>query len=240
MIYSLVTSLLALLIGLPFAMLYVRDLRNQVIQTVVAISYHLVYVILIYIPIYESTFSIPGTTMNWSGKLLAIIFSVSFYSYFKDLFEIKNFLRLKPQAGSLRKVCLVGGITLMGMCLLTFAFSGIKIFNPERLAYQAMMPGLDEEIWRGILLGLLLPFIKDRNFKLGHPALWFTTVVFALGHSLFLEDFRVSFAADAFILTGLLGFVLGWVTLKSKSILPALILHNLINASTNFIEMLIL
>ncbi len=129
---------------------------------------------------------------------------------------------------------------MIAMCLLTFAFSQSKVLDIEKLLYQATMPGIDEELWRALMLMLLLPLMKQRHFRFGHPAVWFTTIIFALGHSFYFENWNMGFAADAFIITGILGYILGWVMVRSQSILFALILHNLINLSTNLLEMLFL
>ena len=106
--------------------------------------------------------------------------------------------------------------------------------------YQATMPGIDEEIWRAIVIGLCCVIIGHEKYKFGHPSVWLSTFLFAIGHSVSLSNWEFQFFADAFIVSGLLGYLLGWMTYTSRSLIPALILHNLINFSTNLIEMLIL
>ncbi|QTD38068.1 CPBP family intramembrane metalloprotease [Polaribacter batillariae] len=226
----------SLLIMLPFKKR--TNIFNK--NSLLAGSYHLSYVILIFIPISFSFLSIPNTEMNWAGKILALLFSIVFYFLVKNYLKDNDFILSLPIKKSRRKVIIVGLVTVIFMAVLTMAFSRSKPLNTEILFYQMTMPGIDEELWRGILLGLLIPIIKNSKFKLGHPAIWATTLIFALGHSLFLQNWELQFAIDAFIITGILGYILGWMTYYSKSILPAIIFHNLINFSTNFIEMFFL
>ncbi len=240
MIQSTISSLLTLIITLPIFFIFKNSNTNPANRFFTIVFYHLIYVSLLFIPIEFNFLQVPGASLNWTGKILAILFSLSFYFYKKGNLGEYGFINSKPLKGSTKKVMLVGGITILFMCLLTFAFSNGKPLSIERLAYQFTMPGIDEELWRGILLGLIIPLIKNRKFKMGHPALWITSIIFALGHSLYLENWNFGFALDAFILTGILGYILGWTILKSRSILPALILHNLINFSTNFLEMIVL
>ena len=202
--------------------------------------YHTIYVILLFLPIQYGFLSIPGTEKNWTGKLLAILFSMAFYFMARKHFKEHDYVLSPALKTSLKKITIVGLVTVSVMSALTIAFSQSKDLNLETLFYQMTMPGLDEELWRGILLGLLVPTTKPLKFKLGHPAIWVTTLIFALGHSVFLQDWAPKFALDAFIITGILGYILGWMTYTSKSILPAIVFHNLINFSTNAVEMFML
>ncbi len=240
MLQYIAPSLLALIAALPLVFFFKGSEVNIGRGLVLIAIYQLVYVFLIFLPIQYSAFWIPESSMNWSGKLLATAFSIGFYMFFKNGFSDFDFIRSSPDRTALRRIVLVGGITLIAMCLLTFAFSQGKDLDLEKLFYQATMPGIDEELWRGLMLMLILPLMKPTGCRFGHPAVWFTTIIFALGHSLYFDNWNLGFAADAFIITGILGYILGWVIMRSQSILLALILHNLINLSTNLLEMLVL
>ena len=202
--------------------------------------YHLIYVVLIFLPITYAFLAIPGSTMNWAGKILTIIFSLAFYIVVRKYFKNHDYISSPPSKSSYKKILTIGLISLAVMCALTLVFSHSKPLDIEKLAYQLIMPGLDEELWRGLLLGLLLFSLKGDKFKFGQPAVWITTIIFALSHSLYFQNWEIGFALDAFIVTGALGYMLGWMIVYSGSILPALIFHNLINFTTNFIEMFVL
>lgn len=237
---QLVPSLIALAI-VSLLLFFFKRPDSQFLKALSIIAtYHLLYAVTLLAPI-EYSLQFQNTSMNWTGKIGAMALSIAFYFFIKKRLVDCDFITRNTKKDALKKVILVGTITWLVMCFLTVAFSnGARPLNVEKLLYQLTMPGLDEELWRAILLGLMIPIVKDRKFKLGHPALWATTIIFSLIHSVYMSDGQLGFAPDAFIVTGLLGYILGWTTLKSRSLLPAIILHNLINFSTNFLEMYVL
>ena len=239
MIENLAATLIGMVIALPILFPYGKGNPNLLKTIGVVLLYHLVYVTLVFLPIQYPSLSIQDASMNWVGKLLAFIFSISFYIIIRNKIR-HDYIYAKPEETKLKKGIVVGVIAVAVMCLLTILFSQSKPMDIEKLVYQLTIPGLDEELWRGILIGLTLMVIKDGRFKVGHPAVWVTTIIFALGHSLYFQNWELGFALDAFIVTGALGYVLGWMTLRTRSILPALVFHNLINFSTNILEMAIL
>ncbi len=235
MIETLASSSIALVIALALTIFFKGE-NDRFLKVIGLVTiYHLLYVTLLYLPIEVSSMYLG--TMNWSGKMIAFGFSILFYFLTKDSLEGNDYVSSIPEKDRLKKVVAVGLITVAVMCLLTFMFSSGKPMEIEKLMFQLTMPGLDEELWRGILLGLLILVTKEGKFKFGHPALWTTTIIFSLGHSLYFQNWELGFAVDAFIVTGVLGFILGWMTLTTRSILPAIIFHNLINFSTNILEM---
>ncbi len=109
---------------------------------------------------------------------------------------------------------------------------GKNEFNLESLGFQLTMPGFDEELaYRGIMIGLLATFLVDKitikNRSIGNPAVWITAILFGLIHALKIKEIW-QFQMDwiYFSYTFLFGFVLGWLTLKSRCILFPLITHN--------------
>jgi membrane protease YdiL (CAAX protease family) len=102
------------------------------------------------------------------------------------------------------------------------------------------MPGIDEEIaFRGIMLGLLTKMLRPNpKFTFFHPAILVTGLLFGLAHGLLLtKSFELSFKSGPFISTMILGMIWGWMTMKSGSILLALISHNLGNVTNKLIQM---
>ncbi|MEM1135747.1 MAG: CPBP family intramembrane glutamic endopeptidase [Bacteroidota bacterium] len=237
---QLVLAILVLISALPIILLFREKDTNLKKYIGLLTFYHITYVILLFLPIAYTYFSIPESTMNWVGKIMTIIFSLIFYFMIKNYLNNQDFISSPPSKGTYKKVLLIGLITIAIMCTLTILFSKSKPLNIENLTYQLIMPGLDEELWRGIILGFLVIVLRSGKFKFGHPAVWAATIIFALNHSLYFQNWELGFAFDAFIITGALGYILGWMIIYSRSILPALIFHNLINFSTNFIEMLVL
>lgn len=237
---QLVFALSIFLIILPIIFFFKEKDKNLSKYLVLISSYHILYVALLFLPISYPFLSLSESTLNWTGKFLTLIFSTIFYFTCRKHFTKFDYVLAMPSKGSLKKIILVGSITLITMCALTIFFSKGKSLDIERLGYQLTMPGLDEELWRGIIIGTLLMVLKEKYYKSGHPAIWITTIIFGLNHSLYFQNWELGFALDAFIVTGTLGYILGWMIYRSKSILPAIIFHNLINFSTNFLEMVVI
>jgi len=79
----------------------------------------------------------------------------------------------------------------------------------------SLLNSLDEELWfRGVLLGMLRPFLPRRLANLLQAAVF---GVFHLATALG--------SIDGLLLTGLFGWVMGWWTQRTGSIWPAVIVH---------------
>jgi hypothetical protein len=114
----------------------------------------------------------------------------------------------------------------------------------ENILFQITMPSVVEEIaYRGILLTLLNQ-IFERNFRWGKTqfgvGLMVTSLLFGLWHGLSIGDnFSLEMNWFAFILTGLIGFLLGFVRERTGSLLYPIILHILINLIPNIIGLIL-
>lgn len=85
----------------------------------------------------------------------------------------------------------------------------------------AVVPAVCEEVFfRGLLLQTLR---KETTF-------WRAILASGLAFGLFHFIVESSVAPLRFVVTSVLGFVLGWVCLKSRSILPGILLHSINNA----------
>ncbi|MGL5930631.1 MAG: CPBP family intramembrane glutamic endopeptidase [Dermatophilaceae bacterium] len=97
--------------------------------------------------------------------------------------------------------------------------------GPEELLFQATMPGLAEEVvFRGVLLGVLLPAFPTSRRVLGMPlntAIVLQALVFALLHA--------SGGLFSLGMTFALGLLLGSLRLRFDSILPCIVFHNAYN-----------
>lgn len=107
--------------------------------------------------------------------------------------------------------------------------------NISQLKFQFTMPGIDEELaFRGIMLGILSNTLRSKihigSINLGNPSLIITSILFGLGHSLKIDDIY-NFHQNWFEFVNMfaIGLLLGWMTIKSGSIIMAILSHNLIN-----------
>jgi membrane protease YdiL (CAAX protease family) len=181
-----------------------------------------------------------GQKFNWVGKGATTLFLI-FCAYLLRAFG-------KEQFGLTRNVQWEGSRPILIICALYFLLrAGLYYFSgeasaaidPETVLFQGTLPGIHEELlYRGLLLGLLSelfarPTWKFANVAFGWPAV-LTSLLFGLDHGIRITD---SFGLDVnyfnILRPTLTGFLLALLVQRTKSILPAVIYHNLLNLISN-------
>ncbi|WP_299120455.1 CPBP family intramembrane glutamic endopeptidase [uncultured Tenacibaculum sp.] len=174
---------------------------------------------------------------NWTGKIYAIIGTIIFLLIYRKYPLSDYFFTFKQNKKFLKKgVFLI--ISILLIQIVTAFYSSSKPLSLETLFFQYSIPGIDEEIaYRGIMLGLLVKVLKSKNLIL-NPSVWITAILFGMVHGFFLsKNFEVIFEFQPFLWTTVYGLIWGWMTIKSGSILLALISHNLGNGTLSLIQM---
>jgi membrane protease YdiL (CAAX protease family) len=175
---------------------------------------------------------------NWTGKVFAIIASLTFIALWRGI----NW----REAGftGLRKGSWLPFIVLV---LLWFPLSGpwagegpTKI---ETLLFDATIPGIDEEIvYRGIMLALFNRAFGTPWKVLGASIGWgwiLSSVLFGLMHGIGFKDSQFIFSIAPIIVTGIGGFVMGWIRERTGSLYPAIFLHSMGEATHHVINALV-
>lgn len=231
-IAALTESLLHLLLLVPVYFLAVRSG-----------NYHADYRLIIYFVIayLASNFLIaafsfvnifPGQHFNWIGKLVAFLFEL-LSCFIIPSISVKKFgLTNKLNWRGSGKILVICILYFLLRCIFYYYLSDTPLqFHPEAIAFQATLPGLQEELlFRGILLALLTrifpyPDWKFFNVKFGWPVI-ITSILFGLAYGL-----RLPFHFDIFIFlqTTLEGLLLGLLVRKTRNVFSAVIYHNLLN-----------
>lgn len=175
---------------------------------------------------------------NWVGKIVAIAATLLLIRFMPGVDARSAGLTWRQRAGSLVPVLVCTAL----MCALAwgaeaYAADGSDL-SPERLLYQATMPGIDEELFfRGLLLALLLKVFDERWSLAGAPigpAAAAITFFFAAGHGLAVVDGTLHFDGFAFAITGALGFGLLWLRQRTGSLVAPVLVHNLLNVGSSF------
>ena len=178
-----------------------------------------------------------GGKWNWDGKIYGIIWGIAAYFIFRNQFSENDFFTFKQNIDGLKPaiwaaVLVIGIPTLLGTL-------NTKEFNLETLLFQITMPGFDEEImFRVVLLGLMCSCLRNDGPIWRNPANLITSILFGLVHALNVDGGSVSFSVSSFIWTGMIGYGLGYMTLKTRSILLAIVVHNLCNFMQNVVAMI--
>ncbi len=168
---------------------------------------------------------------NWEGKALAIALSLALASLPFVGWRRAGLTPAQDSRG------LPGALVLCG--LLVALFVGLAIYlpgegsDPQAMAFQLTMPGLDEEIfYRGVLLLMLNEAFGRPIRVLGAPMGWgavVSSVAFGLAHGLGYSDGAFTFDAMLTLATGGPALLLVWLREKTGSVLLPILMHNFAN-----------
>lgn len=214
--------------------------NRSCIKTLILVSIiFVVYQIVLKLPLEISDLSLVKSKWNWSGKFYSVVFGGLVYLLLRIKIKPFDFIRFKQNNKLLKKTILWSTVPL-AIAMFSY-FDTSKAFDFETLVFQVTMPGIDEELmFRAILLGLLLKSFKDKftifKINLGNPSVLFVALLFGLVHGIHVSNnLKVGFEFVSFSGSFTFGYIWGWVTLMSRSILQAVVSHNL----TNFIMSLL-
>lgn len=179
---------------------------------------------------------------NWGGKIVGIAASLLMVAglwLFARKPPRESGLTLRMERGSIVPALLVS-------VLMVGATIGLEVLaqdgtdtSPERLLYQATMPGLDEELfWRGVFLLAMNEALRGGRFGLGGAELsWagvLVSLLFGLVHGVQYSEGAFSVSWLVIGITGVIGFGLYWLRARTGSIVIPIIVHNVINVSGSF------
>lgn len=182
------------------------------------------------LPSGSAAFSFVHGEWNWSGKVYSLLLSV----------VVIVFLGIKPGAVglTLRQRNLRNTLIALFLFILWGLSLGL-LFHPgipsgETLAFQALMPGLSEELaYRGIAPAILLGLIRGKEPEEGMPwiVIFITALMFGVWHGLGYSDAGFSFnlIAASFPFVGSIAG--GWLRFTSGSLLFPIFGHAAANVA---------
>jgi hypothetical protein len=137
-----------------------------------------------------------------------------------------------PQNAGLRPALVVLlMLSVVCVCLPVWASDGRDHW--ETVAFQWIMPGLDEEVfYRGVLLLAMNEAFRARilvwGAAIGYGGL-LTSVLFGLAHALSYQSGVYEFNSAMFLVTALPSLLLLWMRERTGSVLMPIIAHNVAN-----------
>jgi uncharacterized protein len=189
----------------------------------------IMYMLLLFSPRPEFMHSLQW---NWWGKSLEIVFTLllTWIVFRPAVAEAGLTFRLVPGSARVTLIALLGS-ALFGALL---GLASISTTSLETIAFQFTMPGLGEEfMFRLLMLGMLnAVFVRTHRLWGAHVGwgLLITSIAFGVIHMVQSDsEMTLQLNPLAGIVTGLIGFFLGWLRERSGSIVPSIIAHNLIN-----------
>ncbi len=223
----LLEPILQIVLIIPLAiLLFIKRTKENYLRILFFTLIYIVYQIVLVLPQLWKPLDFIDSRWNWEGKILAILFGIICYFAFRKYFSENDFFTFKQDKDNFKNAVSVAVIVIILATIIGLLYPAAP-FNSETLAFQLTMPGIDEEImFRGILLGLLASSLREKIPFLGNPAVLLTAILFGFVHALTLnKDLSISFEPIYFLHTGFGGYLFGWMTIKSRSILLATLSH---------------
>jgi uncharacterized protein len=228
----LIEALLHVLILIPFAVFLAKEkTKENYLRIFLFALVYVLYQLVLVLPRLVPALNLIDSRWNWDGKIFGILFGVACYFALRRYFRADDFLTLRQDRVNFKKTLAVAVAAVALVTLVAYLMAGSSEFSAETLAFQLTMPALDEELlFRVVLLGLLASALRDKIAFLGDPAVLLTAVLFGLLHALTLDkNYALGFEPVYFLHTAFGGLVFGWLTIKSRSFLLALLVHGLAN-----------
>jgi membrane protease YdiL (CAAX protease family) len=182
--------------------------------------------------------SLSDLRWNWVGKVCAIFGTLLLIRIIPSLAWREVGLSLGLNPGSVRSTLVVAAILCGFAWLLEAIANDGTDTSVERLLFQSLMPGVDEELFmRGLLLALFVRafgasrLVAGASFGAAELAL---TFLFAAGHGLRVVNGAIALDFPAFATTAFLGAGLAWLRQRTGSLGPSILVHNAINLGNSF------
>lgn len=233
----LIQALLNIVIILPLLLWFMKErTRENYLRILCIVLCYFISNLALILP-NIAVFNFIDGSWNWDGKIYSIVCGIAMYFLFRRQFSENNYFTFKQNKAGLKSALWIA-IIIIGLRTLGGALRD-KAFNLETLLFQLSMPGIDEEIiFRGILLGLMCSSLRNGRSAAWNPSIMINTILFGLVHAWSYQDGALDFNLVSFIGSGLVGYVLTYITLKTRSILLAILTHNLCNFLPNLVSML--
>jgi uncharacterized protein len=187
---------------------------------------------------------ISNPSFNWGGKILAILLSAGALfatSRVKSDFSPADAgLVFKQEFGSVKPALIALGFFVLLQIIITYMTGGSDGYNTETLWFQALMPGLDEELFfRGLLLyfaSLAITSARANIFgakiNVAGTAL---AAYFGIIHGSAFDGLEWHIDPLIIMITGLYGLIILWFRERTGSLVFPIIAHNVINFVGQFV-----
>lgn len=180
-----------------------------------------------------------GLHWNWLGKVCVVAAAAAILYLSPSLSRQEVGLTWQQRRGSFGPAVLM----IVAMCALAWidaAATGIaRDLSPERLLFQGIMPGLDEEfVFRGLVLVFFVrafgpgPVVAGARFGVAETMI---SLIFGAAHGLHIAHGALAVDWHTVAVTGALGAGLMWLRQRTGSLVIPVIAHNILNFGTSFI-----
>lgn len=239
MLNSICNTLLHLSVLAPFTVVAGRS--NGSLKTRLLITAAFLFIVTsVATDLFSNVLLFQGQQWNWAGKTVSLLIALAFIFTFKPFSPRQFGLTTKPDLKGAKPILLIcAAYFLLRLFLYFTATKDPSTFHTETILFQATLPGVEEEIlFRGILLTLLNHvFVKPKwtfvKVSFGWAVI-LTSILFGLTHGVsFDSSFHLQLHAFSFLRTAFDGFLFALLAEKTKSLVPSILFHNLLNLIGN-------
>lgn len=171
---------------------------------------------------------LPAGDWNWQGKALALVATLAVASLPAFGWRLSG-LTLRQASGGLKQALPIALAYLGFFTALALMFPS-EPASGETVAFQLTMPGLEEEpFYRGVLLLALGRAFPARRKWLGVDWSWgalLSCALFGMAHAFGYSGGAFRFDPMTMALTALPSLIAVWLTLRTRSVLLPVVLHN--------------
>ena len=170
--------------------------------------------------------------LPWETRLFSISAGVLCFFIFRKHFSDYNYLKLKQDRNNLKITIPVSIATIIGYFVIFYLRPHPQEFNLELMLFISTVGPIEEELFfRVLILGLLMGCLDKKVLFIKYPAALLSGIIFGLYHGTFFN-----FDVIHVITNCVYGYIVGWITVKNKSVLIPAIIHSTINAIGHLIE----
>lgn len=178
-------------------------------------------------------------TLNWFGKTLSILGTIAMLYFLPRVDFRAAGVTWTQNKDSFGPVIRTGGLVLLFTTGGAFLVAATVDTSPENLLFQAIMPGLDEELFmRGLLL-LLFHQAFGKGLRIWGVdtgwGFWLGVAIFGLLHGLTVESGAIAMSFWTILGTGFMGFILTWMRECTGSLVVPILFHNISNVAQAFV-----
>ena len=163
--------------------------------------------------------------LPWETRLFSISAGVLCFFIFRKHFSDYNYLKLKQDRNNLKITIPVAIATIIGYFIISYLRRYPQEVSMELLLFVSTVGPIEEELFfRVLILGLLMSCLDKKVLFIKYPAALLSGIIFGLYHGTFFN-----FDVLHIIINCVYGSIVGWITVKNKSVLVPAIVHIIVN-----------
>ena len=185
----------------------------------------IIFLIYFIMRILPQVISFQNFELPWESRFLTILSGILFFNIFKKHFSNSDYLKIKQDKKSLKLTIFISIATILGYSLIFYYRGFQQEPNIGYLIFVSIISIIEEELYfRLIILGLLMSCLNKKTQYGKYIAVVLSGFIFGFWHGTFYNFDIINIITNC-----IYGSILGWITIKHKSILIPAVVHMITN-----------